>query len=138
MNLKEQIAEYQKHLGLLEQFDEAFGERLPDGMGDYILHSFSGPEYAIYLSHRTDADREKALCAVGEILGPDGWESEFSQTYSSFTWSRLINGVRIIIQGAKVVPPPVKSRVHPSEFPVLLKDRAGESSITAPEVPEMK
>lgn len=142
MKLQDQTNAFSAALETLKNFSWLYNNKIPEGlvsMSLYVVQEYrvDGPSTPlgkvhanISLSCQVDSERDRALTLLGDVFGRHGWTAKRngSAYQPGYDWSKELQGVKITITSAKMLP---KERddipVAPQEFPVLLHD-AGESS----------
>lgn len=72
-----------------------------------------------------ETNRDAVLAEAAKVFGATDWQADMSSDHKSYHWNKTINGVKINIYNAKLLPPVPKSiAVSPNEFPLQLAEVA--------------
>lgn len=104
-----------------ELFLLKYESKLPEDLGDFYVASY-GVRFEVRLGGRSDTQREKALCYLGDVFGRSGWEATLGYGGSYFNWHKLVDGVVIQIEAAQMTGTPKSFPVDPKQFPLQLAD----------------
>ena len=134
--MKDQIAEFRKHVETLEAFSAKYADRFPPEVKP--LGSFHGPEIRVWAGEPfvpNEDGHQRVIALIGEVFGRGGWTRKLNACKTHFSWVQIIDGVKVTVDDAE----PVEIRgdntpVHPTEFPLLLAAPEGDF-YTDPQAP---
>lgn len=67
--------------------------------------------------------RDLLLNLAANLFGKDNWKRDLSWDNTKFHWRKTVNGVRLSIMDAELIPLPADDTlVPPTAFPILLHD----------------
>jgi hypothetical protein len=74
-----------------------------------------------------DTNRESILALVADQVGKEGWKRDLVYHGRSDNWTKIVDGVSLIISEAELIPQPTKpTEVSPKDFPLMLEAPAFE------------
>ena len=136
--MKEQIAEFRKHLETLEAFSAKYADRFPYDVQPWpAIDCSDQPSIVIWAGKPfvpNEDGRQRVIALAGEVFGRDGWTRKLNGGKTHFSWVQIIDGVKVTVDEAEPVEiRGDKTPVHPTEFPLLLA--APEAEQPSPELP---
>lgn len=126
--LQKYVADSAANLTLAQAFADKFGDKLPKEVAAiHGVNCFGAPECSISTGYYPD-DRLRALSLVGDVFGRDGWKRLKDYGNETFSWSKTVDGVRVLVPRVENIEIPLNdSPVPVNAFPLQLAETTTEA-----------
>lgn len=119
--IQQQTNELAAKLAELVSLVDTYGSKIPDGIASVSVASNNS--LINFSTGYSDDNRAEVLALCGDVFGRTGWIKELSYNRDYYHWTKTVNGVRLFIHDAEVIPTPEdKVSVPPNAFPLMLKN----------------
>lgn len=128
MQLKEQADKLKHQLQLLVNFVNKY--TFPEGVADASVFP-DNTTVSLNVGY-SEADRINVLVLAGDQLGRTQWTKKPDWHKDYFTWTKVVDGVKVSITRAEPLPIATEALpVYPTEFPLQLVDSPTEDEVAA-------